>query len=126
MSWLTKSSFTESRLALVSGINLRSTAKQTLYIVPGGRSCVITRVVIRNASAAITAATGTFGFNAAADDVIAVLDLTSLANSTFYATGYPVATGAVMGSGGDVLGFRTVAQEATADLVTMDVFGYLI
>jgi len=120
-------SLAEGLLATVTGIDTSSAAKQTLYTVPAGKRLVVTKLVARDPSAAITLAVCTFGFDAAASDVIVTgqdLQLSGLAttNRSAMATPYD----AVIGAAAAVLGVRMTTQEAAADTVTIDVFGYLV
>ena len=115
----------EGLLATVTDIDTSSTAKQTLYTVPASKVAYITKVVVRDPSAAITLCTATFGFNASADDVIAATTLTGLSGATTYQVITPITTGAAEGAAAAVFGMDTTVQEAAADTVTIDVFGYL-
>jgi hypothetical protein len=111
-----------SLLVSVAGVNFNNGAKGTLYVVPTGKSCVIHHVVIRNASADLSADSNSFGFNAGADDVItdAVYPLTG---ATLYAVGNAKA-GAIVGTSAQIFGLYCNTTD-TAGTVTIDVFGYV-
>ena len=115
----------EGRLSSTAGIDLSSTAKQTLYTIPAGKIGYITKVMVRDPSAAITLATVTLGCNAASDDVIAAVALTSLSGATKYQKLEPM-NGAEECAAGAIFGLDTTVQEAAADTVVVDVFGYIL
>lgn len=113
-------------LAKGVSVDLNSTTKQTLYTVPASRSCIITKVVKRDASAAVTTAVGAFGFNANADDVVASFNVfDKLTGTTVYDISEPKVA-AVKGSATNTFGYKgSVAEGATRTMV-VDVFGYLL
>jgi len=113
-------------LAKGMSVDLNSTTKQTLYTVPASRSCIITKVVKRDASAAVTTAVGAFGFNANADDVVASFNVfDKLTGTTVYDISEP-RVAAVKGSATNTFGYKgSVAEGATRTMV-VDVFGYLL
>ena len=115
----------EGLLASATGIDLSLTTKQTLYTVPAGKVCYPTRFVVRDASAAITLATVTIGFDAGATDVVGATALTGLSDGTKYQILSPV-TNPVEGAAAAVLGLDTTVQEGAADTVTIDVYGFLV
>ena len=124
----------EYRLASVSTIDVGSATAQTLYTVPTGFSCIITRIVFRGAS-------GTF--NQAQDPIFSIgwnsTDYNDVVGSATYTNAMAAAlnyfilvpdgktnsTVAKGGAAGDVLKIN-VTQAATASTtVTVSVFGYL-
>ena len=115
----------EGRLSTTTGIDLSSTLKQTLYTVPAGKVCYPTRFVFRDASAAITLATITIGFDAGATDVVGATALTGLSSATKYQVVSPM-TNPEEGAAAAVLGLDTTVQEGAADTVTVDVYGFLV
>lgn len=113
-------------LAKSVSVNLNSTTKQTLYTVPASRSCIITKVVKRDASAAVTTAVGAFGFNANADDVVASFNVfDKLTGTTVYDISEP-RVAAVKGSATNTFGYKGSVAEGAARTMTVDVFGYLL
>lgn len=113
-------------LAKSVSVDLNSTTKQTLYTVPTGRSCIITKVVQRDASAAVTTAVGAYGFNANADDVVASFNVfTNMTGTGVYDIKNPAAP-AVKGSSTNTFGYKGSVAEGAARTMTVDVFGYLL
>lgn len=113
------------KLATVTGIDVDDdSAKQTLYTVPTGKSCIISHVVIRAASTDIDTAEYGLGFNANADDVIAAAAHTELTGATLY-TILDAKAGAVRGAAADVFGVKVTVEQGAAATITVDVFGYL-
>lgn len=113
--------------------------KQTLYTVPAGKRCVVTKVVVRDASANLETMAGalTFGFAAGADEWASIFSLLVDLNSSSRAFGISALAprGAdlggfdsdpffVIGNAADVFGcvFNDTAITAT---VVIDTFGYL-
>lgn len=114
-------------LARGVSVDLNSTTKQTLYTVPTGRDCIITKIVIRNASAAVTTANGGFGWDAGGSSVIAHFDIFNhLIGTGVYAIKEPDATSPVKGASTSVLGFKATTPEGSARTMVVDVFGYLL
>lgn len=114
----------ERMLSSTDSVNLNTTNKTTLFTVPAGKSCVITRVVVRAASTNLTTASFGFGFNANADDVDASSVHATLTGATIVDSILPL-TGAVRGAAADAFGVKcSIAQGAPAT-VSVDVFGYL-
>lgn len=114
-------------LSSTAGIDLSNTNKQNLYTVPASRSCIVTDVIFRNPSADISLATVSMGFDAAATNVYpGPLTLVPLTTAAAFLSA-PVTTTVehTIGAAAEVFGLDTVTQEAAADTVTVDVFGYL-
>lgn len=57
-----------TRLSTTIGVSLNNAAKQTLFIVPTGKSAIVTHVILRNASASATTADAGFGGDTPATD----------------------------------------------------------
>lgn len=113
----------DSLLVSASAIDINNAAKQAVYTVPTGKSCVITNVVVRNLSGACTSNSISFGFNTAANDVIANATYASFTSSTVY-TKIGAMAGATRGTSTQVFGVITNTLN-TAATATIDVFGYL-
>jgi hypothetical protein len=97
----------------------------TLYTVPTGFSCVITRVVVRNASTSLTTASYSFGFNSAAfDNVIANATHTELTGSTLLTVLIPK-IGATVGAAAGTFKVLMNTLQGGAATTTMEVYGYL-
>lgn len=113
----------EGKLATVSGVDLNVTTKSTIYTVPSGKSLVVTKVVVRNASTSLTTASFGFGFNANADDVVASALHTELTGSTLYTLIHPK-VGAIRGAAADVFGLKCSIAQGSAATADVDLFGF--
>lgn len=113
----------ESLLASTATVDINNAAKQTIYTVPTGKSCVITNIVVRNLSGAAASNSISFGFNTNANDVIANATYASFTGSTVY-TKISCMAGATRGTSGQIFGVITNTLN-TAATATVDVFGYL-
>lgn len=96
----------------------------TLYTVPAGKSCIITKVVIRNSSGNLTTASISFGFDAVGSDCITNAAHVTLTNSTFYEV-IPPKVGAVRGAAAGTFKVAVNTKQGGAMTITVDVFGYL-
>lgn len=112
------------KLATVASIDFNVTTKTTLFTVPPGKSCIITRMITRAASISLTTASWGFGFNANADDVVASATHTGLDGATKYVP-HVAKDASVRGIAADVFGVRCSVAQGAAATVTIDVFGYL-
>lgn len=116
----------EYLLASVAGVNMNTATATSLFTVPTGRSCIITRVVVRNASVSLTTASYSFGFNSAAyNDVIANATHVELTGNTLY-TVLSAMAGAKVGVAAGVFTVLMNTLQGAAATTTMEVFGYLI
>lgn len=117
----------ENALTLLSStaaISLNALAETTLYTCPTGKSCIVTSVVLRAPSAAVTTASISLGWNTAnADDVIAN-GVRTLTGATNYIV-IPAANDAVRGAAGGTFKIEVQTVEGGALTATVDVFGYL-
>lgn len=120
----------EALLGSAASVNVGAVAANTLFTIPAGkniRGCVITRIVLRNASASFNQATDpviNVGWNAVAQGVVASATLTSpTAAGKAYAL--TVKNEHTVGVVGDVLKLN-VTTACTNDPTTcdVDVFGY--
>lgn len=116
------------RLASVS-VNVGSATAQTLYTVPAGRSCVITKIVMRSAAASLNQATDpvfSIGWNATDhNDVVASATYTYPAATTTYKVLSPIANEAAIGAAAAVLKANVTTAATASTAVQFDVFGYL-
>jgi hypothetical protein len=112
-------------LSTTANVDMNSTAKQTLYTVPGGYSCIIDHVVVRNADTDLTTAQYGFGFDTDASDVIASTDHLELTGATLY-TVIHAKIGAKLGASSDDFGIRCATAQGVAATTTIDTFGYLV
>lgn len=114
------------KLAAVTGIDMDAVASTVLYNVPIGKSCVITHVVLKNASLALDTADFGIGYDGAETDVIghAVLGGSLTATSKFRKV--EPANGAEVGQpDADVLSLGVDIAQGAAATMDVDVFGYL-
>lgn len=117
---------TSLRLASVSGVDMNTATPTTLFTVPAGVSCIIERVVVRNASTSLTTASYSFGFNSATyNDVIADATHTELTGNTLY-TILSAKIGAKRGAAADVFKVLMNVLQGGAATATIDVYGYLV
>lgn len=115
----------EALLSTTAAVNMNTGTATTLFTVPTGLSCIITRVVVRNASTSLTTASYSFGFNSAVfDNVIANATHTELTGSTLY-TVLSAKVGATRGAAADTFKVLMNTLQGAAATTTMDVFGYL-
>lgn len=114
----------ESLLASIDGVDLNAVAETVLFTCPIGKSCVITKVVMRNADGAVATASVSFGWNTAnADDVIANA-VQALTGATNYEQ-ILAASDAVRGAASGTFKIDVQTAEGGARTATVEVFGYL-
>jgi hypothetical protein len=115
----------ETLLKTTGGVNLNTSTPTTLYQVPVGFTCFITKVVIRNASTSLTLASYSFGSNSASyNDVIADATHTELTGNTLYTVLLPK-IGAASPSLTNPFKIKVNTLQGAAATVTIDVFGYI-
>lgn len=114
-----------TRLSTTSSVDMNTATATTLFTVPTGKSCIITHVVVRNASTSLTTASYSFGFNSATfNNVIANATHTELTGSTLYTVLIAMA-GATRGVAADTFKVLMNTLQGGAATTTMDVYGYL-
>jgi hypothetical protein len=117
--------FAETLLSTTASVNLNTATATTIYTVPSGKSCVVTKVVVRNASTSLTTASYSFGFNSAAfNNVIADATHTELTGNTLYSL-IAAKTGATVGTTTQTFKVKANTLQGGAATVTIDVFGYV-
>lgn len=115
----------EQKLASVLGVNMNTATPTPLYAVPAGKTCVITKIVLKNASTSLTTASISFGFTSAAfNDVIATATHTELTGATLYTILVPK-VGAILGVAAAVLNVLCNILQGGAATLDIDVYGYL-
>jgi hypothetical protein len=118
----------ELLLASVPGVDFDSTTAQNLYTVPAGKSCIITKVVIRNPTDAMDGAGFGFGFDAGGSNWRSGLTDESFAGETNLFRVYlspPIGeNAAVIGAAGDVFKIKLAGAQGSPVTATIDVFGY--
>ena len=108
-------------LASVSGVDMNTGAKETLFTVPAGKKCIITHVIVRSASGAL-GADNDFGDGADATTWLQTVNLTTVAADEWYVISSNNVAYTIFDAG-DVFGVKKIA--GTAETATIDVFGYL-
>lgn len=117
-------SLQEGRLSSTASVNLNTATATTLYTCPTGKSCVVTKVIMRNASTSLTLASVSFGWNSASfNNVIANATHTELTGSTLYTVLDPK-IGATVGLTTGVLKVLCNTLQGGAATATIEVFGY--
>jgi len=117
-----------TKLATVSGVDMKTAAKTTLYTIPTGKTCYVTHVVIREPSASMAGGTDyDIGTGANADTWRQTVDLSSM---TTLATDYMVISGADVtkytdSAAASVFGIKVITGTTAACTCTVDVFGFL-
>lgn len=108
-----------------SEVDLNTATPTTLFTCPLGRTCIITRVVVKKADVSLTTASYSFGWNSAAfNDVIANATHTELTGPTLYTILLPK-IGAKVGAAGDVFKIQVNTLQGGAATCAIDVYGEL-
>ena len=115
----------EKLLALASGVDLNTAVASTLYTVPGGKTALITRFIIYNASTSLTTVSFSIGFNSATfNDVLADATHTELTGATLFTVLNSMA-GAKRGAATNVLKLLCNVLQGGAATADVRVFGIL-
>lgn len=118
-------SMVKTKLATIAAVNMNTATATLLYTVPAGKSCIITKVVVRLASVSLTTVSVSFGWTTAAwADVIANATHTELTGNTLYTVLIPM-VGAKVGVAAGTFKVLCNTLQGAAATVTIDVFGYL-
>lgn len=97
-----------------------------LYTVPAGKSCVVTKIVVRSASISLTLASYSFGFTSAAfADVVANATHTGLTGPTLAIILNPIAAAFTIGAAAAVLTCKVNTAQGAAATALVDVYGYV-
>jgi hypothetical protein len=116
----------EIKLATVAGVDLNNAATPTLYTVPTGKSCVVTRICQRNASISLSTNSHSIGWTAAAyADVVANATHVGLTGPTLAAWLVLIAAGIKVGTSGQALCLKNNTLQGAAATATFDIFGIL-
>lgn len=111
-------------LERITGVDVNTTVKQTVYTVPTGKVAIITHIVVRNASINLDTANGGFGFDAGGSDIVAHEAYSELDGATKIKV-FQADKGSVRGAATDVLGSKCTTAQGAAATVDVDIFGYL-
>jgi hypothetical protein len=121
-SWVISS---ETLLATVPAVNLNTATPTTLYTVPVGKSCVVTRFVLRLASTSLSTVSLSIGWTGAAyNDLLADATHTELTGNTLYTILVPK-VGSLVGVAAAVMKLLCNILQGVAATCTVDVYGYL-
>jgi hypothetical protein len=113
-------------LQTTTGVDLNTAAATLLYTVPAGKTAIIRRVIMRNASISLTTASISFGWNSASfNNVITNATRTALTSSALYLEILPI-NGAAIGAAAGTFKVLVNTPQGAAATCTIDVFGYLI
>jgi len=110
-----------------TAVDVEAVATTALYVVPTGKSCIITRIVIRSAGQTLdqgTDAVSNIGF-AAATDLVASGDLSKVLTGTSTWDLLTLATPGVMGTTTQTLNWHNTTGCTGTGTLVCDVFGYL-
>ena len=116
------------KLATVSGVDMKTASKTTLYTIPTGKTAYIFAVCVRESSASMAGGTDyDIGTGANADTWRQTVNLSSM---TTLATDYMFITGADVTKYTDcaaasVFGIKVITGTTAACTATIDVFGFL-
>jgi hypothetical protein len=124
----------EGKLATVTGVDLNTTDPAVLFTAPAGKSCVVTKVIIRNPSADLTGSGSVLTFEVQITTwATLALPVSKLTSSNFYGVILPGTADYLFDAGitprriSPGSGLRVSLNDAfgSAETVTIDVFGYL-
>lgn len=124
----------ECLLSSTASVNVGAIAATALYTVPAGKTCLITRVMVRNASGTfnqLASPVASFGWNGTTfNDVIASATYTNpMAAATNYfilvPDGKTASTVSAAGAAAGVFKINVTTAATAATTCTIDVFGYL-
>ena len=117
-----------SRIVTVTGVDMKTVQKNTLYTVPTGKTLYVTHIIVREPSASMSGGTDyDFGTGAAADTWRQTVNLSSM---TTPGTDYMVIAGADVtkytdSAAASVFGVKPITGTTSACTATIDVFGFL-
>lgn len=115
----------EGKLSTTAAVDMNTATATTLFTCPTGKSCVITKIVVRNASTSLTTASYSFGWTSAAfNDVVATATHTELTGATLY-TVLSAKVGSTLGTSTGTFKVLNNVLQGGAATTTMDVFGYV-
>jgi len=117
----------EILLSSTDDVNLNIVTKQTLFLVPLSANCIITQIIVRNASINMDTASFGFGYNALANDVMPSAVHAELTGPTLYTNIYvDEHDAALVGVGGGNLGLKCAIVQGAVATVSVDIFGYFV
>ena len=112
-----------------NSVNVGAIAATTIYTVPSGKSAVILKIVIRNASGTFDQVTDpvfSIGWNSTDyNNVVASATYTFPTAATTYKVLTPIANEATVGTTGQTLKINVTTAATASTTCTVSVFGYL-
>lgn len=117
-----------TKLASVTGVDMKTSGKTTLYSVPAGKTLYVTEVVVREPSASLAGGTDyDLGTGANCDTWRQAVDLSSM---TTPGTDYMVIRGADVtkyteSAAASEFGIKVITGSTGAATATVDIFGFL-
>lgn len=126
MSALNENAIT--KLATVTGVDMKTAGKTTLYSVPAGKTLYVTEVVVREPSATLAGGTEyDFGTGANCDTWRQNVDLSSMTTAL---TDYMVIRGADVtkytdSAAASEFGIKVITGATNPATATVDIFGFL-
>jgi hypothetical protein len=115
----------EALLSTTTAVDMNTATPTTLYTCPSGKNCVITRVIVSNASTSLTTASYSFGWTSAAyADVIVDATHTELTGATLYTVLVPKA-GALLGTSTGTFKVLMNTLQGGAATARIDVLGFV-
>ncbi len=116
-----------TKITSVSGVDMKTAGKTTLYSVPAGKTFVPVLVVVRNPSASLAGGTDyDFGTGVNADTWRQGVDLSSMTATTDYmAISGADATKYAICAAGSEFGIKVNTGATDPATATIEVFGYL-
>ena len=112
-------------LAIANDINLNATAETVLFTCPAGKICIITHIVMCQASAALGTASISFGWNTGSADNVIANGSRTLTGATSYEV-IVAASDAVHGVAAGTFKIDVNTAEGGALTADFKVFGFLI
>lgn len=119
------------KLATVTGIDAKTVATTELYVVPAGKSLIVTRVPIVRVTAFTVGAksvqaVASFGGNSASyNDFLTGTTFTIAASGVWYSVAMPTGALPVYAAGTSFRVNITTGSNATTETWAIDLFGYL-
>lgn len=112
-------------LASVSGVDMKTVAKEVLYTIPVGKKCIITHVIIRDPTDSLLGGTEyDLGDGANCDTWVQDTNLAGMTSTAHYYVVHAAAVYVIFDAG-DVFGIKPITGSTAAADATLDVFGYL-
>ena len=117
---------TDTLLISVAGVDMKTAGSTTMYTVPTGKSCILTKVVVRNASGSLAGGTSyAFGSGANYDTFVTGQSLATVTATTHVFTIRQTAVFTISAAAA-VIGMKITTGATNAATATIELFGYLV